>query len=170
MGYHPSIHRIRGRHVMLASNLAPLFGVTPKLLNQQIRRNERRFPTDFGFRLTRSETDDLMPHFEASSSGHGGHRHPPFVVTEYGVVMLANVLNSARAIDMSVKVVREFIRLRAIARSGCALKEKLRRLELAVKSRLDEHGSQIDELFDAVQRLIAGPDDLAPQKRIGCAP
>lgn len=91
---------------MLASDLAPLFGVAPKRLNECVRRNERRFPEDFGFRLTRAELANLRPQIAASSSGHGGHRHPPFVVTEYGVVMLANIVDSESAIAMSVRVVR----------------------------------------------------------------
>ena len=156
--------------VMLAADLAPLFEVPAKRLNEQIRRNERRFPNDFGFRLTHEEITILRPHFEASSSKHGGHRHPPFVVTEYGVVMLANVLNSERAIAMSVEVVREFIRLRSIIRSDCPLREQLSQLEKAVKSRLNHHEKQLDDLFTAVQKLIDGPDDPPERKQIGFVP
>lgn len=155
---------------MISSDLAPLFGVSPKRLNQQIRRNERRFPGDFGFRLTQEETSNLRPHFEASSSRHGGHRHPPFVVTEYGVVMLANVLNSARAIAMSVQVVREFVRIRTVVRSQDSLKKMLRQLERVVKSRLNKHESQIEELFDAVETLIGNPGGPEHPKQIGFVP
>lgn len=155
---------------MLAVDLAPLFGVSAKQLNQKIRRNERRFPQDFGFRLSQEELANLRPHFEASSSRHGGHRYPPFVVTEYGVVMLANVLNSERAIAMSVQVVREFIHLRAAARSDCPLREKFQQFERAVKSRLKQHENQLDELFSAVEQLIEGLGDPPERKRIGFTP
>lgn len=148
----------------------PMFGVTAKQLNQQIRRNEGRFPQDFGFRLTRQETAHLRLQIEASNPRRGGYRHPPFVVTEYGVVMLANVIDSERAIAMSVRVVREFVRLRAISRSDCPLKEKFQRLERVVRSRLDAHETHIDELFDAVQRLLDGSDDSPTRKQIGFAP
>lgn len=133
---------------MIAADLAPLFAVSPKRLNESIRRHETRFPPDFGFRLSRRELSNLRPQFTASSSGHGGHRHPPFVVTEYGVVMLANVVDSERAIATSVRVVREFVRLRTIARSRDSIRGKLRELARAVRS----HEVRIDELFAAMER------------------
>lgn len=151
---------------MLASDLAPLFGVSPKRLNESIRRNEGRFPADFGFRLSREELANLRPQFAASSSGHGGHRYPPFAVTEYGVVMLANVVDSERAIAMSVQIVREFIRLRTIARSQDSLKKKLVQLARAVRS----HEIQIDDLFAAVETLIEKSEDTESPKQIGFVP
>lgn len=151
---------------MLAPDLAPLFGVASKRLNQNIRRNEARFPVDFGFRLSREELANLRPQIAASSSGHGGLRHPPFVVTEYGVVMLANVVDSPQAIAMSVQIVREFVRLRRIAREQGSLRRKLMQLARSVRS----HGFQIDELFAAVEKLIDATPDSESARRIGFSP
>ena len=162
----PPIYSVRGHQVMLATDLASLFDVSPKRMNESIRRNEVRFPGDFGFRLTRQELENLRPQFAASSSGHGGHRHPPFAVTEYGVVMLANVVDSDRAIAMSVQVVREFIQLRTITRSQSSLRKKLGQLARAVQS----HELQIDELFAAIEPLIDNSVDPEPPKQIGFVP
>jgi ORF6N domain len=167
---HPPIFSIRGRQVVLAGDLASLFGVSAKRLNEQLRRNERRFPEDFGFRISPEELLRLRPHFAASNPGRGGHRYPPFVLTEYGVVMVANVLNSDRAISMSVEVVRQFVRLRALAHSQDPIKKKLAQLERAVNARLDNHEDQIDELFDAVESLIEPEHGPGSRKRIGFAP
>ena len=166
----PVIRLIRGRQVILASDLAQLFGVPTKRLNEQIRRNAERFPGDFAFQLTPEEAANLRSQFATSSSGHGGRRYRPFALTEHGVVMAANVLNSPRAVAMSLEVVREFIRLRTIAASHDSLKSKLGELERAVKARLERHESQIDELFGAVEALIDPASARKTKKQIGFLP
>ena len=165
----PVIHVVRGRQIILASDLAALFGVPTKRLNEQIRRNRERFPADFAFKLTPVETTDLRSQIATSSSGHGGRRYLPFALTEHGVVMAANVLNSPRAVAMSLEVVREFIRLRTIALSHESLRTKLGELERVVKAGLNKHESQIEELFEAVAALIE-PANSRSKKTIGFFP
>src|ERR1700747_2252250 len=100
------IHVLRGQRIILDSDLAELYGVPVKHLNQQIKRNARRFPPDFLFQLSPPEYENLRSQIVTSSSGHGGRRYLPRAFTEHGVVMAANVLNSVRAIKMSIFVVR----------------------------------------------------------------
>src|SRR5436190_17003436 len=108
-----AIHLVRGQRVMLDSDLAAIYGVTTKRLNEQLRRNRARFPSDFAFQLTREEFTNLKSQI-ATSSSHGGKRKLPWAFTEHGAIMLASVLNSPVAIDASVRVVRAFVRLREI--------------------------------------------------------
>jgi hypothetical protein len=105
---------IRGRRVMLDSDLAAIYGVLPKRLNEQVKRNKARFPPDFLFRLTPDEVDALRPHSATSKPGRGGRRYQPYAFTEHGAVMLASVLNSPAAVAASIHVVRAFVRLREI--------------------------------------------------------
>src|SRR5215218_2102098 len=105
---------IRGEKVILDTDLAELYGATTKRLNEQVRRNLDRFPADFMFQLTDEEFAILRSQFATSRSGWGGRRYPPFVFTEHGAIMAANVLNSPRAVAVSVTVVRAFVRLRQI--------------------------------------------------------
>jgi hypothetical protein len=107
------IYIIRGQKVMLDSDIAVLYEVTTKRLNEQVKRNKDRFPIDFMFRLSREEFENLKSHF-ATSNGYGGRRHLPYVFTEHGAVMLASVLKSPRAIEASIFVVRAFIKFREI--------------------------------------------------------
>ena len=112
-----SIVILRGRKVVLDADLAALYGVTTKRLNEQIRRNQERFPSDFMFQLTEEEHRALRSHFATSNSvgpGRGGRRYLPYVFTEHGAIMAATVLSSPRAIEMSVYVVRAFVKLREL--------------------------------------------------------
>lgn len=113
-----------------------------------------------------------MSQIATSNGGRGGRRKPPFVLTEHGVVMAANVLNSLRAVAMSVEVVRAFIRLRRATHSDRSLREKVAQLELAVNRRLDKHDADIDQLFKTVESLIEEDAEGSPgsAKRIGFAP
>ena len=106
------IFTVRAQKVMLDSDLADLYGVTTKRLNEQVRRNRGRFPADFMFRLTKEEAAGLRSQNATSKGGRGGRRYPPSVFTEHGAIMLASVLNTTRAIGVSVYVVRAFVRLR----------------------------------------------------------
>ena len=154
--------------MILDSDLARLYDVSTKRLNEQARRNPERFPADFAFRLTTVEAKILRSQFATSS--WGGMRYLPFAFTEHGAVMAANVLNSARAVSMSVEVVRAFIRLRRAAVSHGVVAQKLAELERAVKTRLDQHDQDIEELFDAVESLIAMENTPTNRKRIGFIP
>jgi phage regulator Rha-like protein len=163
----PVIYLVRNRQVILDSDLAALFGVTTRQLNQQIRRNQHRFPEDFAFVLSENEMRSLFAQI-GSTNRRGGRTKLPFVLTEHGVVMAANVLNSVRAASMSVEVVRAFVRLRRAVRLDDVLRAKMIELEKSVMGRLDKNDTDITRLFKAVEALINEPE--GPVKRIGFVP
>lgn len=142
---------LRGEKVILDADLAALYGVTTKRLNEQVKRNQGRFPPDFMFRLTREEFTALRSQFATSNSGSGGRRYPPHVFTEHGAIMAANVLSSERAVNMSILVVRAFLRLRRILASHTELSRKLDELE-------KRYDSQFTQIFAALRALVAPPD------------
>ncbi len=111
------IRTIRGEPVMLDDDLAAVYKVSTRALNQAIRRNRKRFPEDFAFRLSEEEFAALRSQSVISNPGRGGRRYPPWAFTEHGAIMAASVLNSPRAVEMSVFVVRAFVRLRDFART-----------------------------------------------------
>jgi hypothetical protein len=150
---------IRGEKVILDADLAELYGVTTKRLNEQVRRNRDRFPPDFMFQLTEEEFAILRSQFATSRSGWGGRRYPPFVFTEHGAIMAANILNSPQAIAASVTVVRAFVRLRQMLASHADLARKLEDLE-------KRYDSQLKQVFTAIRALMASPGDPS-NKRIG---
>ena len=124
---------VRGHKVMLDSDLAELYGVTVKRLNQQITRNPKRFPADFLFTLTRAEYKNLRSHNATSSPSHGGRRYLPNVFTEHGAIMAASVLNSKRAIEMSIFVVRAFVQMREAVLADQRVAAKLAELESRIE-------------------------------------
>jgi hypothetical protein len=144
-----AIHLVRGHRIMLDSDLAAIYGVTTKRLNEQLRRNGRRFPSDFAFRLTREEFTNLRS--QIATSKKGGRRYSPWAFTEHGAIMLASVLNSDVAIEASVRVVRAFVRLREIISANSELAAKFAHLE----RRLDSHDEAIAQLFAAIRQLLA---------------
>lgn len=151
---------IRGHRVMLDADLAEVYGTTTKALNQAVKRNRERFPTEFTFQLTRREKDEVVTNCD--------HLHKlkyspnlPFAFTEYGAVMLASVLNSPIAVQASIAVVRAFIRLREILATHKELARKLEELE----NRIEGHDEQITALFDAIRELMEEPEK--PGKPIG---
>jgi hypothetical protein len=144
-----AIYLIRGQRVMLDSDIAAVYEVTTKRLNEQLRRNRARFPQDFAFQLTVEELTNLRSHF-ATSSFHGGRRSRPWAFTEHGAIMLASVLNSDVAVQASVRVVRAFVRLREMVAANAQLANKLTELE----RRLDSHDEAIVDLFAALKRLL----------------
>jgi aromatic ring-opening dioxygenase LigB subunit len=152
-----TIHLIRGHRVMLDSDLAVIYGVTTKRLNEQVRRNRSRFPNDFAFQLTAKELTNLRSQI-ATSSFHGGRRYRPWAFTEHGAIMLASVLNSQIAVQASVRVVRAFVRLREMVAANVQLSAKLEELE----RRLDSHDEAIVDLFAALKQLLEPPE---PPKR-----
>jgi ORF6N domain len=143
--------------VMFDSDLAAIYGVTTKRLNEQVRRNISRFPEDFAFQLTAEELTNLRSQI-ATSSFHGGRRYRPWVFTEHGAIMLASVLNSDIAVQASVRVVRAFVRLREMVAANAQLASKLEELE----RRLDSHDEAIVDLFAALKQLLEPPE---PPKR-----
>src|SRR6266516_3729011 len=122
------IYEIRGERVMLDSDLALLYGVPTKRLNEQYRRNRKRFPEDFAFQLTTEEAESLRSQI-ATSSSHGGRRYRPYAFTEYGALQAANILNSARAVQMSIFVVRAIAKMREALLARPQLAKKLAALE-----------------------------------------
>jgi hypothetical protein len=153
-----AIHLIRGHRVMLDSDLAAIYGVSTRQLNQQLKRNKNRFPEDFAFQLGHEEFRALMSQFVTSNKGRGGRRKLPWAFTEHGAIMLATVLHSNIAVQASVRVVRAFIRLREMVATNAQLAGKLKELE----SRLGSHDKAIADLFAALKRLIEPPE---PPKR-----
>jgi phage regulator Rha-like protein len=157
------IRLVRGHRVILDSHLAELYGVTVKRLNEQIKRNRKRFPADFMLRLTRSEAAFLRSQNATSKNGRGGRRYRPFAFTEHGTIMAATVLNSERATKMSIFVVRAFIRMREAFAANEQILSKLAQLE----RRLEAHDSDIQQLVEAIRALMT----QAPRggRRIGFA-
>ncbi|PIP84244.1 MAG: DNA-binding protein [Elusimicrobia bacterium CG_4_9_14_3_um_filter_62_55] len=160
------IHRIRNRQVILDFDLARMFGVSTKRLNEQIRRNSSRFPEDFAFQLTAAEAERLRSHFATSKKSRGGNRFLPFALTEHGVVMAANVLKSERAVTMSVEVVRAFVRLRRAITVKEAIYVRISELERVVGKRLDRHDREIETILKALDRLIETGEE-PEEKTIG---
>lgn len=176
------IYQIRGRKVMIDSDLAHLFGVSTSRLNQQVRRNIRRFPSDFMFELTLEEHRNLMLHFATSSTSSGavsvgsrqsnkpigtwgGKRKPSLVFTEHGALMLANVLNSPNAVQAGIFIVRAFVRLRELLSLHRELAERLDELERKTIERLDEHSEQLIAVFQALRDLVREKDE--PRNPVG---
>ena len=149
-----SILLIRGHKVMLDADLAQLYGVPTKVLNQSVKRNKDRFPADFMFQLNAKEFAILKSQF-VTSSQWGGRRIRPYVFTELGVAMLSSVLNSARPVQVNIEIMRAFVRLREIISSHKDLARKLDGLE-------KRYDAQFKVVFDALRELMNSP---APKKR-----
>ena len=137
---------------MLDSALASVYGTSTMRLNEQFRRNRKRFPEDFAFVLTAQEFANLISQ-NAISRSHGGRRKPPVAFTEHGAIMLASVLNSDVAIEASVRVVRAFVKLREMVSGNVQLATKLAELE----RRLDSHDESISHLFAVIRELLQPP-------------
>lgn len=154
---------IRGQKVMLDADLAELYGVETKRLNEQVRRNAERFPEDFMFQLSEKEFVNLKSQFATSS--WGGRRKLPNAFTEHGTIMAANVINSQRAVEISVHVVRAFVRLRELVSTHKELSHKLDELERKVSS----HDQAIAGLINAIRQLMS-PSEPKKKRAIGFAP
>ncbi len=148
---------IAGQKVMLDSDLAALYGVTTKRLNEQVRRNLKRFPDDFMYQLSREEFESLKSHF-ATSSSWGGRRTLPYAFTEQGIAMLSSVLNSARAIDVNIQIMRTFVKLREMISTHRDLARKLSELE-------KKYDGQFQIVFEAIRQIIEV--EQRPKRRIG---
>lgn len=152
---------LRRQKVILDSDLAELYGVPVKQLNQAVKRNQERFPADFMFQLTAKEDEILRSQIVTSSSSHGGRRYLPYAFTEHGAIMAATVLNSPKAVEMSVFVVRAFVKLREMLANNRQLASKIEELE----KRLETHDTAIQELIDAIKEMMTPPK--GPRKKIG---
>ena len=152
---------LRGHKIILDSDLAELYGVSVKRLNEQVKRNAERFPADFMFQLSAKEHDYLKSQTATSKQRRGGRRYPPYAFTEHGAIMAATVLNSERAVEMSVFVVRAFVRLRETLSRNRQVAAKLSELERKLKG----HDTAIQDLIDAIQELMS--PEPSKQRPIG---
>ena len=150
---------LRHQRVILDSDLAELYGVPARQLNQQVKRNRDRFPADFMFQLSIKERHALRSQFVISKKGRGGRRYPPYAFTEHGAIMAATVLNSKRAIEMSVFVVRAFVRMREMLAKNRQLAAKINELD----RRLDTHDTAIQDIIEAIKELMV-PEGTSKRK------
>ena len=183
------IYEVRDERVMLDSDLASIYGVETKALNRAVKRNRDRFPQDFAFQLSEDEWQNLRYQIGTSSSGRedqslryqigtlktrrGQHRkYLPWVFTEHGAIMAANILNSPRAVQMAVFVVRAFLKMRALLGDKRELAQKLASLEKELKKRLDVHEAVIVTILQRVMDIIDPPalPPQPPKPRIGFTP
>ena len=160
------IFLIRGQKVMLDTDLAELYGVEIRRLNEQVRRNIERFPEDFMFQLSEKEFESLRSQIATLKTGRGQHRkYLPYAFTEHGALMLGNVLKSERAVEVSLIVVRAFVRLRELVSTHKELSQKLNQLERKVGA----HDKAIAEIISAIRQLMT-PSDPNKKRPIGFAP
>jgi ORF6N domain len=155
------IYLIRGQKIMLDVHLAKLYGVPTKRLKEQVRRNRQRFPDDFLFELTGEEFLSLRSQIATSKKVRGGTRYLPFAFTEQGVAMLSSVLNSERAIQVNIAVMRTFVKIREFLSTHKDLARKLEDLERKYES----HDGQIKAVFEAIRELMKPPEPA--RRRIG---
>lgn len=156
---HSSIHIIRGEKIIIDSDLASLYGVEAKNLNRAVKRNLNRFPEDFMFQLTTKEYDNLRFQFGTSrSSNYGGRRYLPYAFTEQGVAMLSSVLNSPKAIQVNIEIMRAFVKIRQMISTHSELSKKLNALER-------KYDGQFKIVFEAIRQLMEEP--VKPKKKMG---
>lgn len=163
------IREIRGQRVLLDFDLAAIYGVETKALNRAVKRNRDRFPEDFLYQLSETEWKNLRRQIGTSSSAHGGRRTRPHAFTEYGALQAANVLRSQRAVQMSLFVIRAFVKMRETLRAAPELAKKLAALEKKLTGRLDVHEAGIVDALQRITRLLDPPPEppLPPKPRIG---
>ena len=165
------IHEIRGERVMLDRDLAFLYEVETKSLNLSVKRNIKRFPTDFMFQLTKEEFDSLRFQIETTnenrsplrlqietSKGRGGTRYLPYAFTEQGVAMLSGIINSDKAISMNIAIMRAFVAIKKVLLSQSDMKQQMKE----IKERLGEHDVQLNQIYDAMENLL---DEKAAQRK-----
>lgn len=149
---HNKIFEARGQKIMLDFDLAELYQTETKYLKRAVRQNIKKFPSDFMFELSKVEFESLRCNF--STSKRGGTRYMPFAFTEHGVTMLASILNSDKAIDMNIAIVRAFIAMRHFANSHKDLFEQINELRKEMKGRLGEHDTQLSSIYDALENML----------------
>lgn len=164
------IHTVRGERVVVDADLAKIYGVTTKAFNQAVRRNREKFPPDFLLELTTAEAEALIRSRSQTVTLKRGQnvKYAPFAFTEHGALMAANILNSPQAAQMSVFVIRAFIKMRSLLTDTRELAKKLASLETELKSRLDVHETAIVDVLQHVMRLLDPPDGPEiPAKEMG---
>jgi hypothetical protein len=153
-----AILTLRGQRVILDRELAAIYGVTTKRLNEQVRRNRGRFPADFMFRLTVVERARLRSQFATLDSGRGEHaKYLPYAFTEHGAIQAANVLKSRRSVSMGIYVVRAFVRMREVLASNAALARKLALLERSLATLDARTQRQFHDVYSSIRALLASP-------------
>jgi hypothetical protein len=163
------IYLIRGHKVMLDQDLAELYEVETKVLNQAVKRNLARFPEDFMFQLDKAEFDSLRSQFVTSNKSKGGRRYLPYVFTEQGIAMLSSVLNSEKAIQVNIAIMRTFVQMRKLLVTNEELARRIDELEKNTNTRLKKHDDQIRAIFEAIKKLIKAtiPKTTEPTRQIG---
>ena len=151
------IYEIRGFKVMLDSDLAKLYEVPTYRLNEAVKRNIKRFPSDFMFQLTDEEWKGLRSQIAISKGNRGGRRSAPFVFTEQGIAMLSTVLNSERAIDVNINIMRAFVNLRHYAFSQTAANEQVAELRKLLMLYIEKNDKRVNEIIIALNNLIEQP-------------
>ena len=157
------IYHFRGKAVMLDADLAELYQVPTGRLNEAVKRNCKRFPTDFMFQLTLHEFNHLISQFAISSSGHGGRRKLPMVFTEQGVAMLSGILSSDRAIIANIQIMRAFVALRRASVTYIELKRAIDR----VWQELGRHDRKFVEIYRQLERLLNPPIEPIKSRKMG---
>lgn len=152
---------LRGQKVMFDSDLAELYGVTTGNLNKAVRRNIKRFPKDFMFHLINAEFERLR--FQIGISKRGGRRYLPYAFTEHGIAMLSSIINSERAIQVNILIIRVFIKLRKIFSAHRELAHKVS----AIERRVAEHDNYIGSILNAIKELKESPIEGRPKRKIG---
>jgi ORF6N domain-containing protein len=160
------IYYIRGQKIMLASDLAELYNIETRVLNQSVNRNLKRFPPDFMFQLSENEYSSLTSQFVMSKKGRGGRRVLPFVFTEHGVLMLSSVLNSDRAIEVNIQVMRIFTKIRQMLFGNTELRLEIEK----IKSKIDNQDKNMEIIFQYLDELIDRKIEPEKRKRIGYKP
>ena len=156
---------VRGERVILDTDLASIYGIPTFRLNEAVKRNRNRFPDDFLIQLSKDEHDALTSQIAISKKGRGGRRTLPYAFTEHGAVMAANILSSDRAVQMSIFVVRAFIKMRQTLAANTALTEKLDELEKKLAGRLDVHEKAIVYVLGELKKLMEPPQLPEPKRR-----
>jgi phage regulator Rha-like protein len=157
------IYLIREQKVMLDRDLAELYGVETKVLKQAVRRNIKRFPDDFMFEMTKEELEIWRSQFATTSEDKKGLRYAPFCFTEQGVTMLSCILNSERAIEVNIRIIRVFTKLREILTDNLSVKLEIEE----IKKKLSSHSKNIELVFNYLDELIEKKDNEKPRNKIG---
>jgi hypothetical protein len=155
------IYYIRQQKVMIDNDLAELYGVETRRLNEQVKRNQSRFPEDFMFQLSEDEFSNLKS--QIATSSWGGRRKPPFVFTEHGVLMLSSILNSEKAINVNIQIMRIFTKVREMLTDNLSVKLEIEE----IKKKLANQDKNIELVFNYLDELIAKQESPEPRKLIG---
>ena len=161
---HNLIYEIRGQRVMLDNDLADLYNVELRSLNQAVKRNNERFPPDFMFQLTQDEWNSLRSQIVISKNNRGGRRYAPFAFTEHGILMLSSVLNSSRAVEINIQIMRVFVKLRHYTLSQPDTNEQIAELRKLLLLYIKKNDKRVNEIVIALNNLIEQPK---PAKKIG---